>query len=166
MASTGSLSSNLNHLINTYNNQLANKESNKSTPAIYQSQPIIACTAPVQDNLSLNEMTAKVANITLSTTDNNNNMMTTPLVTVGSPLSGSRRKSSTGSYSNLPKSATTSPSRPTNLLRSAESSPEQGPDANQSGNSSNLLSVNTSGMKSRRYSDNSINVPKIEIAPR
>lgn len=165
MASTGGLSSSLNHLINTYNNQIANNEINKAQPSATPTiqQPIIACTAPPsENNISVNEMSAKVANITLSSIDSNNNTTSTPIVTiVGSPLSGSRRKSSTSSYTNLAGS-TQSVNRPTNL-RSTESSPEQ---ANQSINSSNLLCVNTSGMKSRRHSDNAINVPKIEIAPR
>lgn len=165
MASTGRLSSSLNHLINTYNNQMQNNEINKITPTIQQ--PIIACTAPSSPALdnSMNEMSTKVASITISTTtDNNNNTTTTPLVTVGSPQSGSRRKSSTSSYTNL-VTATTTATRPTNL-RSTESSPEQATSATQSINSNNLLNVSTSGMKSRRHSDNAINVPKIEIAPR
>ena len=163
MASTGNLSSNLNHLINTFNSQMQTSEINKAIQQ-QQQQPIIACTAPALDNSSnsVNEMSAKVANITISTTDSNNNTTTTnaPLVMVGSPLGGTRRKSSTSSYTNLTTSA--SPSRPTNL-RSTESSPEQ---TNQSMNNNNLLSVSTSGIKSRRHSDNAINVPKIEIAPR
>ena len=167
MASSGGLSSSLNHLINTYNNQIANNEISKAPPSATpgMQQPIIACTAPALEangSAGVSEMSAKVANITLSTTDSNNNTTSTPLVTiVGSPLSGSRRKSSTSSYTNLAGS-TQSVNRPTNL-RSTESSPEQ---ANQSINSNNLLCVNTSGMKSRRHSDNAINVPKIEIAPR
>lgn len=167
MASSGGLSSSLNHLINTYNSQIANNEINKAPPSATPTiqQPIIACTAPaLESNGSMNEMSAKLANITLSSTDRNNNTTITspPLVTIGgSPLSGSRRKSSTSSYTNLAGS-TQSVNRPTNL-RSTESSPEQ---TDQSITSNNLLCVNTSGMKSRRHSDNAINVPKIEIAPR
>lgn len=171
MASTGKLSSSLNHLINTFNSQMQNNEINKASFQQNQQpilqQPIIACTAPVLDD-SLNEISAKVATITISTTtDNNNNTtMTTPLVTVGGDISPlSRRKSSTSSYTNLVAQTTPTVTRPTNF-RSTESSPEQATSTTQSINSSNLLSVSNSGMKTRRHSDNAINVPKIEIAPR
>lgn len=182
MSSTGKLSSSLNHLINTYNSQLQNKEINNNNIKTAIQQPFISCTAPALDNNltnSVSEISTKVANITLSTTDTNNNttkQIITPLVTVGnqSLSSSTRRKSSTSSYTNsytnlnaaiTTTTANTTPTvvRPTNL-RSTESSPEQ--NANQSISGNNLLSVSTSGMKSRRHSDNAINVPKIEIAPR